>query len=127
MSVLDELREALQQVYADTEMFIDAKGTLDWRAVAYVEWVAVLSALDAFEAAHPGLVDLSAPCVKCGAPTDGIQRCPYCLSRSVQWHDDEYIGCAGCGEVYHDRGTAFRPENDAVSLCSACAKEAWHD
>jgi hypothetical protein len=115
MTVLDELREALQN-------------TVAWRTAGWNGTKEdVLATLDAFEAAHPGLVDLTAPCAKCGAPADGIQRCPYCLSRSVQWHDDEYIGCAGCGEVYHDRGTAFRPENDAVSLCSACAKEANDD
>ncbi len=48
-----------------------------------------LSFIDAFEAAHPGLVDHTEPCVRCGKPFnpfDGLNEtyfvtCPECLGR----------------------------------------------
>jgi hypothetical protein len=84
---LDELREQLWDVYAETEVFLNDRAELDPFGAAYVEWSGIVRALDAFIEAHPGMTDSTMPCRKCRRPiADGqylggfpySEYAPYC-------------------------------------------------
>lgn len=55
MNVLDDLRKRLQDVYAETEVFLNEACELDPFGAAFVNWNGIAAALDAFEAEHPHL------------------------------------------------------------------------
>ena len=91
MSVIGDIRKEI----LSTEEFLFG-GEIDCRAVAYIVQV-----LDAYEAAHPGLVDETEPCYWCGTPT-------FCLG-----HYD-------VKEEFIDDETGW--VSVAYTLCPECAK-----
>ena len=102
MNVLDELREMV--ITTAKEKSDDARSA--WMLVT--DW---LRLLDAFEAAHPGLVDHTIECGICGVPID--PRAPSLVSFvDPAWHLD--IFCSD-HELYDDLYCCH--------LCPACAKE----
>ncbi|MFA6358863.1 MAG: hypothetical protein WCY09_09435 [Candidatus Omnitrophota bacterium] len=99
MSVLDELREALHE----------------WVYVGYEDPYARLISdelghtLDAFEAAHPGLVDETEPCCNCGGGVDPRTVSGLYWSLSQDSICESYLTDMWWGNL---------------RLCPACAKEA---
>jgi len=60
MSALDELRRMLRE---------DAADRLRYEKTEFIATEAAVKTVDSFEAAHPGLVDKTVACPRCGKPT----------------------------------------------------------
>lgn len=89
MSVLDELREEL-------ETMLDAEVNHEWDSGFRVGVKSSIRRLDAFEAAHPGLVDRTIHCTECGAPGPEFPKHGW----TGLWvpDDGEHFRCPACSE-----------------------------
>jgi hypothetical protein len=86
---LDELREALRRVMDE------------WILSGGISTGEMYDAINSFEEAHPGLVDYTVPCHRCGSPCSGAER-----------------------ESVYQNGAPGKPNFIAMAVCPACAKEA---
>ena len=59
VSILDELREAIFAIHADDALFINDRAELDPLGADYIPEARVTAAIDQFEAAHPGLIEIA--------------------------------------------------------------------
>lgn len=98
MSVLDELRNELHY-------YLDGIGSDYCRDSVARE---LFRRIDAFEAAHPGLVDLTRTCPECGV--------------HYPEHVEFSLSC-----YVNGRCRGVPPDNIPKWVCPACAKEENHD
>ena len=135
MNVLDDLRNRLQDVYAQTEVFLNEAGELDPFSAAFVNWNGIAAALDAFEAEHPGLVDHTVVCCNCASPFNGpaggwsvFDIMPDEWRREVPrpywdewWRLPLCPKCAAlCGVVSCDGCANESYQFEAENICDAC-------
>jgi len=108
MNALDDLRRSVFDAFVAEEAN---------SSVSAEDMIA--HAIDAFEAAHPGLIDHTGHCMSCERPLDLARIGPEYCNRGRT-----YCGYGGCGgdaiDVVREDGRTFGP---AKYLCPACAKE----